>query len=105
MPFRRSPYNTLTPSRSQLLASRAKLAQQERAAVERVNDLRWIMDSMSDELRQKALNPGRVAALVIAAGDAARSGCPPPLPPKGSVARFVVLAGMKARGEKDIPDE
>jgi hypothetical protein len=38
--------------------------------------------------------------MVVEAGEKARGRVPPQLPPKGSLARFVVLAGRKAKGEK-----
>jgi hypothetical protein len=91
------------PNRNQLLASRAQVAREERAAVERVQDLRWIMDSMTDELRQTRIDPVRTAALIVAAGDAARAGAPVRLPAKGSAARLILDAGERARGRK--PDD
>jgi hypothetical protein len=99
----RNPYNTL-PSRNDLLAARARVARAEREATARANDLRWVMDSMTEELRSQPINAERTARLITAAGDWVRAGCPPKLPPKGSTARLIVISGMLARNEK-IPDD
>jgi hypothetical protein len=88
------------PIRNQLLASRERLAREERAAVARVHDLRWVKDSMTEELAQRPLDTAKGAALIVAAGDLARAGNPVRLPPRGSTARLIVLAGRKARGEE-----
>jgi hypothetical protein len=110
MAFRRvlPPLSTLAPrapSRNQLLASREKLAREERAAAEQVRQLRSILDDMSNELAQRPIDPKRAAALIIAAGDRARAGAPVKLPPRGSTARLIVVSGMRARGEKVRDDE
>jgi hypothetical protein len=107
MAFRRSPnpYNTLaSPSRNDLLAAREKVAAREREASAHVDSLRDVMDMMSHELAAKQIDPVRTAQLIVQAGERAMARTPVQLPPKGSTARFIVLAGMRARNEK-LPDD
>jgi hypothetical protein len=59
---------------------------------------------MDREAAARPVDAAKVAKMVIAAGEMARGRVPPPLPPKGSIARLVIEAGAKARNEK-IPDE
>jgi hypothetical protein len=107
MAFRRTLYGSPPPLlaalprlRNDLLASRARLACEEAKAVERVDQLRSIMDDMSNELAQRPIDPVRTAALIVRAGDAARSGAPVKLPPKGSAARLIIDCGDISRGRK-----
>jgi hypothetical protein len=109
--------------RNQLVAERERLAAEERRLAKQIDNLRSrqddlsnrlhqpqnpslreVRDMMTEEAAQRPIEPSKVAAFVLRAGELARGRVPPPLPPKGSVARFVVLAGMKARNEK-IPDD
>jgi hypothetical protein len=125
MAFRRTPnpYNTLSP-RNRLVAERERLHAEEQRLVKRIDDLRSrqddlsnqlmrpnpslseVRDMMAEELAQRPVGSSDIAKFVLAAGDAARGRVPPPLPPKGkgSVARMVVLAGRKAKGER-VDDE
>jgi hypothetical protein len=100
----RDRFNTLS-ARNRLVAERERLVAAERRASAHVDDLRAIMDDMSNELAQRSIDPVRTAALIVRAGEKARGRVPTPLPPKGSTARAIVLAGMRARGEKDVPNE
>jgi hypothetical protein len=60
---------------------------------------------MAEEAAQRRkMDPVQFAAFVTKCGEYAKSGCPPKLPPRGSTARLVILAGRKARGEK-VDDE
>jgi hypothetical protein len=107
MAYRPSLFNFLAQwNRRDLLVAREKLAREESRATSHVNDLRDLLDSMSNELAQRGpIDPVRTAQLITAAGDKARAGAPVKLPPRGSAARLIVLAGMRARGEKDVPNE
>jgi hypothetical protein len=78
--------------RNQLVASRARLAAEEAKASGRVNDLRDLMDEMSNELSLGRIDPVRTAALITRAGDRARAGAPVKLP-KDKTARLIVTAG------------
>jgi hypothetical protein len=87
--------------RNQLVASRERLAREEAKAVERVDMLRSIMDDMSNELAQS--DPRQIAALIVRAGDAARAGVPPKLPPKGSNEN--VTDSCPSKGERNPQDD
>jgi hypothetical protein len=87
-----------TTENIQLIASREKVA--ERKALAHVDSLRDIMDSMSNELAERTLDPAKVAKLISEAGDRARSGAPTKLPPRGSAARPIIDCGERARGRK-----
>jgi hypothetical protein len=54
--------------------------------------------------RDPKINATATAAAIIAAGRKARGEIAPALPPKGSIARQIVLAGMRARGER-LPED
>jgi hypothetical protein len=58
---------------------------------------------MDREAEQRRVDPKRLAEFVIQSGNLARSGCPPKLPKKGSIARLVIDCGERARGRK--PDD
>jgi hypothetical protein len=112
MTFRRSLFGSPSPLlgdlprlRNQLVASREKLAREEAKASAEVDTLRSIMDDMSNELAQRPIDPVKTAALILRAGARARGEVPVPLPPRGSVARFIVLSGRKAKGERVDDDE
>jgi hypothetical protein len=119
-----NPYNTLASrNRNDLLAKREQLLAQEARLARQIDQLRSQQDDLSNQLMQpnptladvrsmmdeeraqRPMNPSEFAKFVIEAGERARGKVPPPLPPRGSVARFVVLAGMKARNEKITDDE
>jgi hypothetical protein len=110
--------------RNSILAKREQLAARERSLAQEIERLRAQQDDLSNALHQPAPESGRVdvrsmineelrsrpldtaagARLISEAGDRARAGAPVKLPPRGSVARLIVLAGRKARGEK-VDDE
>ena len=52
-----------------------------------------------EELPRVDIDPAATAELIVRAGRVARGEVPTPLPPKGSVARLIVEAGMRARNE------
>jgi hypothetical protein len=104
MAYRPSLFNALAQrNRRDLLAAREKVAAREREALAHVDSLRDIMDSMSNELAAKQIDPIRTAALIVAAGERAMARTPVPLP-KDKTARFIVSSGMKARNER-VPDD
>jgi hypothetical protein len=124
MPFDRfrrvPPLSTLTPraqssrepSRNDLLATRERLATEERKAAAHLDEVRAALDDLGNQLhgdggfvQAPVADPERLAAQIVEAGRKARAEVPPPLPPKGSVARLIVIAGMKARNEKVPPDD
>jgi hypothetical protein len=108
-------------SRNDLVAERERLHAQEQRLARQIDLLRSRQDDLSNQLMrpnptlaevgammdrevaQRPLDAAAGARLISQAGDRARSGAPVPLPPKGSTARLIVVAGMKARNEK-IPD-
>jgi hypothetical protein len=91
--------------RNKLVAERERLAREEAKAVERVDTLRDIMDSMSNELAQRQIDPTKTAALILKAGARARGEIPQPLPPVGSTARMIVNADRKRRGLAPYGDD
>jgi hypothetical protein len=118
--FRPPPISTLTsraqpsrePSRNDLLATRERLTAEERKAAAHLDEVRAALDDLGNQLHGEVgfvqapvTDPERLAAQIVEAGRKARAEVPPALPPRGSTARLIVLAGMRARGEKDVPNE
>jgi hypothetical protein len=68
-----------------------------------LDDLRNQLHGDGGFVQAPLTDPEGLAAQIVDPGRRARAEVPQPLPPKGSRARLIVLAGMRARGEKDVP--
>jgi hypothetical protein len=107
--------------RDSTLARREALAREEARLTQRINQLRGEMDDLSNSLHRpnptlaethammveeaaaKPVDAAAFAAFVCAAGEKSRARTAPALP-KDATARFIVLAGLRARNQK-IPDD
>jgi hypothetical protein len=103
------------PSRNDLLAERERLAREEREAAARLDGLRDRLDEIGNRLAEPPPPPEKdPAALFMVNHIRARQGLPPltelpPMPPQPKaqkinpteLAKQIIRAGKRARGEKD----